>query len=121
MARPKKEAKPSVAPDTKEGQPKPEKAERAKPLKWEDNKEWTQHAIAHLLANVKFRLKLFSDSTTDAKEQGRRKVQNGEGKAILYGELAEAIFTADPNPEIWADYKANPTRYTRSTQQQFQQ
>ena len=45
-------------------------------------------AIDYLLENPSFRLKLFSDSTSNAKEEKHHKVQNGKGKGILYGELA---------------------------------
>lgn len=96
------------------------KKERAAPIKWDDNKQWTHRAIDYLLENPSFRLKLFSDSTSSAKEEKRRKVQNGEGKGILYGELALHIFSADPNHDVQAAYKADPHKYSRSTQMQFQ-
>ncbi len=58
----------------------------------DENRNWTHLGINYLIANEKFRRKLFSDSTTDAKDENRRKVQASEGKSILYGELARVIF-----------------------------
>lgn len=96
------------------------KKERAKPVEWDKHKEWTERAIQHLINNPTFRLKLFSDSTSDAKDQSRRKVQGKDAKSILYGELAREIFTKDLDPQVQAEYKADPAKYGRSTQQQFQ-
>lgn len=96
------------------------KKECAAPVKWDENKQWTHRAIEYLLENPSFRLKLFSDSTSGAKEENRRKVQNSEGKGILYGELALHIFSVDPNLKVQAAYKADPHKYSRSTQMQFQ-
>jgi hypothetical protein len=99
---------------------KVEKKPRAKPIKWDDNKEWTQRAINYLLENPTFRKKLFSDSTTEAKEEGRKKVQGHEGKIILYGIVAQAIFMhEDSDQETRLEYEADPNKFARSTQQQF--
>ncbi|PPQ83040.1 hypothetical protein CVT25_005282 [Psilocybe cyanescens] len=43
-----------------------------------------------------------------------------EGKTILYGQLADAIFTKVDDSDVLADYLVDKTRYARSTQQQFQ-
>ena len=98
---------------------KPEKKTRAKPLKWEDHPSWTERAIQHLIENPRFRIRLFSDSTSNAKEQNRKKIQASEAKNILYGELAAIIFTDDPDPDVRKDYEADRMKYGRSTQQQF--
>ena len=86
----------------------------------DNNKQWTHRAIDYLLENPSFWLKLFSDSTSNAKEEKRRKVQNGKGKGILYGELALHIFSIDPNHDVQVAYKADPHKYSRSIQMQFQ-
>ena len=96
------------------------KKERAAPVKWDNNKQWTHRAIDYLLENPSFRLKLFSDSTSNAKEEKRRKVQNGKGKGILYRELALHIFSTNPDPEVQAAYNVDPHKYSWSTQMQFQ-
>lgn len=98
---------------------KPKKI-RAKPIKWDENREWTQLAINYLTANETFRRKLFSDSTSDAQTEKRRKVQASEGKTILYGELAAVVFQSpDIDTEIAEEYSADPSRFAKSTQQQF--
>ena len=95
------------------------KKECAAPVKWDDNKQWTHQAIDYLLENPSFWLKLFSNSTSNAKEEKRHKVQNGKGKGILYGELALHIFSTDPDPEVQAAYNTDPHKYSQSTQMQF--
>ncbi|PBK81648.1 hypothetical protein ARMGADRAFT_1039166 [Armillaria gallica] len=67
----------------------------AKPLKWEDHLEWVHRAIEYLTKNPTFQRKLFSDSTTDAKEENHQKVQAKEGKTILFSELVGAVFKSD--------------------------
>ncbi|KAM6491932.1 hypothetical protein JOM56_003786, partial [Amanita muscaria] len=61
-------------------------------LEWGSNPQWTHSAIEYLISNVKFRQKLFSDSTSTANAEGRKKVQSSESKAALYQQLARAIF-----------------------------
>jgi hypothetical protein len=104
-----------------EDEPK-EKKIRAKPIEWEKNKMWTTLAIEYLDQNPKQRIKLFSDSTSDAKNEGRTKVQNGEAKLKLYGAMAEAIFTSTKEEIPQAtreEYLVDPHRFAKSTQQQF--
>jgi hypothetical protein len=111
----KKATEEATKPETKA-----EKKPRAKPIRWDDNKEWTHRAINYLVENPTFRKKLFSDSTTEAKEEGRKKVQGHEGKIILYGTIAQAIFThEDTDQETRLEYDADPNKFARSTQQQF--
>ena len=91
------QASASPVPDNVNRKNKKDKKERAAPVKWDDNKQWTERAISYPIENTSFRLKLFSDSTSNAKDEKRRKVQNGQSKGILYGELALQIFSNDPN------------------------
>jgi hypothetical protein len=99
---------------------KAEKKPRAKPIRWDDHKKWTQRAINYLIENPTFRKKLFSDSTTEAKDEGRKKVQGHEGKIIMYRTMAQAIFThEDTDQETRLEYEADPNKFARSTQQQF--
>jgi hypothetical protein len=44
---------------------KPKKL-RAPPVEWDKNKKWTHRAINYLLDDKGFRVRLFSDSTSDA-------------------------------------------------------
>jgi hypothetical protein len=102
--------------------PKPNKAADSKPkqLEWGSNPAWMQRAIEHLTNDVKFRLRLFSDSTSGAKVEGRSKVQASESKIALYSTLAAAVFRNIDNEAIEQEYEKDPTRFARSTQQQFQ-
>ena len=56
--------------------PKSSKPAESKPkqLEWGSNPTWIQRAIEHLTCDVKFRLRLFSDTTSGAKAEGRSKV-----------------------------------------------
>lgn len=92
-------------------------AKRDDPILWERNSVWTWAAINFLTENPAFRIKLFSDSTAQAKAEGRRKVSNGTGAAQLYQQMAEAVFS--DIPEMKAKYEANPTKYGKSMQQHF--
>ena len=49
-------------------------AKATRPVQWKENNIWTDHLLAYLLENVNTRLKLFSDSTQEAQEEGRLKV-----------------------------------------------
>jgi hypothetical protein len=69
---------------------------------------------------VKFRLRLFSDTTSGAKAEGWSKVQAMESKIALYGILVAAIFKTINNKAIQQEYKKDPTHFARSTQQLFQ-
>ena len=74
--------------------PKSSKPAEVKPkqLEWGSNPAWIQRAIEYLTSDVKFRLRLFSDTTSGAKAEGRLKVQASESKIALYGVLAATIF-----------------------------
>ena len=69
---------------------------------------------------MKFRLRLFSDTTSGAKAEGRAKVQASESKIAPYGVLVAAIFETVDDEAIQQDYKNDPICFVRSTQQQFQ-
>ncbi|EIN14173.1 hypothetical protein PUNSTDRAFT_22244, partial [Punctularia strigosozonata HHB-11173 SS5] len=62
------------------------------PILWDKHPEYTQACIAYLSANPKFRIKIFSDSTSEAKKQKRQRVQSHTAKSIMFAELAEAVF-----------------------------
>ncbi|KAF8156701.1 hypothetical protein B0H34DRAFT_859413 [Crassisporium funariophilum] len=88
-----KEAAPAAAPAPAPLPPSDaeEKKPQAKAIKWEDHPDWTTRAIQHLVDHPKFRICLFSDSTGDAKDEKRKKIQASEGKSILYGQLAKIV------------------------------
>ncbi|KAJ7789339.1 hypothetical protein B0H14DRAFT_2300675, partial [Mycena olivaceomarginata] len=61
-------------------------------VNWIQNPHWTRIAITYLSENPVFRLKMFSDSTADAKQEGRKKHVGKDGKQQLYGTIAGHIF-----------------------------
>jgi len=121
MAKASNSKKPSLEPSKRKA-PKSNKPAESKPkqLEWGSNPAWIQRAIEYLTCDVKFRLRLFSDTTSGAKAEGRSKVQASESKIALYSVLAAAIFKTVDDEAIQQDYENDPTRFARSTQQQFQ-
>jgi hypothetical protein len=62
---------------------------------WEKNETWIQLVFQKLQEDPDFRHKLFSgDSTSEAKQEGRKKAQGKDGKTVMYGKLAESVFTS---------------------------
>ncbi|KAI6165455.1 hypothetical protein EDD17DRAFT_1454051, partial [Pisolithus thermaeus] len=60
------------------------------------------------------RKKLFSDSTQDAREEGRSKQQLRHGKNQIYIEMAKAIFLHDETEEFRALAQVNPGMFASS-------
>ena len=60
------------------------------------------------------RAKLFSDSTQDAREEGRTKAQLSSGKKNLYFELAKYIF--EDEPEVAEEWKVKSQPFVAATQ-----
>ncbi len=72
--------------------------------------------IKYLIKNPTFWRKLFSDSTTDVKEENHQKIQAKEGKTILFSELAGAVFKSDIiSTNIRQEYEEDPHQFNRST------
>ncbi|KAJ7671705.1 hypothetical protein B0H14DRAFT_1017237 [Mycena olivaceomarginata] len=137
-SRPKQPKKPSEAeaeavdiPDDSDTGEKDEK-ERAGTISWADNPGWVTKAVNYLIDNSSFRIKLFSDSTEDATNDGRKRIVGKESKINMYGTLAHEIFKELPkdappedteddvvSAEVRAAYKDNPIRFAKSLQQQF--
>ncbi|KAG6819195.1 hypothetical protein H0H93_014447 [Arthromyces matolae] len=107
----------ATAPKTEAKKPAKAANKRDTPLQWDKNTDWTWKAINYLTEKPAFCIKLFSNSTSQAKTEGRKKVNNGTRKGLLYQEMALAIFSAPS--ELKAKYDANSTKYSKSTQQHF--
>ncbi|KAJ7862093.1 hypothetical protein B0H14DRAFT_2740782 [Mycena olivaceomarginata] len=118
-------------PDDSDTGEKDEK-ERAGTISWADNPGWVTKAVNYLIDNSSFRIKLFSDSTEDATNDGRKRIVGKESKINMYGTLAHEIFKELPedappedteddvvSAEVRAAYKDNPIRFAKSLQQQF--
>src|SRR5258708_27715492 len=52
----------------------PVKSESVPKILWDTNPWWTDHLVTYLAENVNICLKMFSDSTSQAKEEGCKKV-----------------------------------------------
>lgn len=79
----------------------------------------TSRLIAWCKANEDARIKLFSDSAKDAKEQGRKKKQSGVPKETYYQQLAHAIFSNDEDPQVQLLFQANPQAFIKPVQTRF--
>jgi post-segregation antitoxin (ccd killing protein) len=60
-------------------------------------------------------VKLFSDSTQDAREEGRNKSQLNSTKKGIYHELARYIF--ENEADVAANWKSRPHVFVATTQQ----
>ncbi|KAG2335471.1 hypothetical protein BDR05DRAFT_852721, partial [Suillus weaverae] len=79
----------------------------------------TSRLIAWCKANDDARIKLFSDSVKDAKEQGRKKKQSGSPKEMYYAQLANAIFSNDEDPEVRLLFQTSPSALIKPVQTRF--
>lgn len=69
--------------------------------------------------NPEKRLILFSDSTEDAKAQGRKKKVGKSGKGVTYGEAATFVFGADELASVRASLKTKPEKYSKAVENCF--
>ncbi|KAG2047599.1 hypothetical protein BDR06DRAFT_1029586 [Suillus hirtellus] len=73
----------------------------------------TECLLAWCKENKDTRIKLFSDSTKDAKEQGRKKKQSGTSRDTFYSQVAQAIFSNDEDPEVQRLFKEDPKAFIK--------
>ncbi|KAJ7461450.1 hypothetical protein FB451DRAFT_1371191 [Mycena latifolia] len=78
-------------------------------VNWIQNPHWTAKIITYLFEHPEFRIRLFSDSTAEAKEAGRAKLVGKDGKPQQYGVLAKHVFKDDPKEQ--ARYANNAAKY----------
>ncbi|KAH9974182.1 hypothetical protein BGW80DRAFT_1128570, partial [Lactifluus volemus] len=64
--------------------------------------------------NPEDRQKLFSDSSKDAKEEGRRRRVVKGTKSEFHKMMATAVFSVNDDANIRADFRSNPVNYTKS-------
>jgi hypothetical protein len=60
------------------------------------------------------RHKLFSDSSKDAKDEGRRKRVAKSSKSEFHKMIADAVFSVDDDSAVRDDYGINPSNYVKS-------
>ncbi|KAK7027737.1 hypothetical protein R3P38DRAFT_3520815, partial [Favolaschia claudopus] len=75
-------------------------------VNWVKNPRFTHNLLTYLSDHPDFRMKLFSDSTAEAKKEGRKKVVGGDGKGVQCGVLAKHIFAKDPQEKL--HYASDP-------------
>ncbi|KAF8522020.1 hypothetical protein JB92DRAFT_2558186, partial [Gautieria morchelliformis] len=92
---------------------KAKKKKRAPDIKWDSNHAWTHSLIQLLIDQPDLRRKLFSDSTRDAKDNNRRKLQAKDQKIHLHGVLAKHIF----EEHNAVQYASDPGRFAKSVGQ----
>lgn len=91
-----------------------------KPIQWEKaHSARTSRLIAWCRDNEDSRIKLFSDSVKDAKDQGRKKKQSGIPKETYYLQLADSIFANDEDPEMRLLFQQNPKAFIKPVQTRF--
>ncbi|KAJ7443069.1 hypothetical protein B0H11DRAFT_2204324 [Mycena galericulata] len=83
-------------------------------VNWVQNPQWTRSIITYLTDNPPFRIKLFSDSTADAKQDGRAKLVGKDGKPQQFAILGAYVFSEDPKEQ--ARYANNPGKYATSVE-----
>ncbi|KAG2049165.1 hypothetical protein BDR06DRAFT_847886, partial [Suillus hirtellus] len=72
-----------------------------------------EHLLAWCKENEDTHIKLFSDSTKDAKEQGWKKKQSGTLRDTFYLQVAQAIFSNNENMEVQQLFKEEPKAFIK--------
>lgn len=83
---------------------------------WDKDPSCTERLLDWLESHPADRQKFFSDSSKDAKDEGRLKHVAKGAKAELYGKIAFAVFSVDDDQATQADYSDKPERYIRSVE-----
>jgi hypothetical protein len=79
----------------------------------------TERLLAWCKENDDARIKLFSDSAKDAKEQGRRKKQSGCSRDVVYSQVAHAVFSNDEDLEVQRLFKEDPKAFIKPVSTRF--
>lgn len=85
-------------------------------ISWTKDVSRTERVIDWLEQNVIDRQKLFSDSSQDAKKEGRKqRVANG-AKYKYHLLIATAVFTVDADSKVREDFQANAMKYGKAVE-----
>jgi hypothetical protein len=79
----------------------------------------TSRLIEWCKINTDARLKIFSDSAKDAKEEGRTRQQMSKQKSTYYQQLAAAVFENDEDTKVRDYFQANPLAFVKPIQNRF--
>jgi hypothetical protein len=93
-------------------QPQPAKVRRMMRISWTTAR--TERLLDWLEENPVDRQKLFSDSTKDAKDEGRRKRVAKGTKSEFHKSIAISVFSVDVDKEVRDDFAVNSGNYTKS-------
>ncbi|KAJ7157566.1 hypothetical protein C8R43DRAFT_826483, partial [Mycena crocata] len=85
-------------------------------VSWDKDPTRAERLLDWLETNVDDRIKLFSDSTQDAAQEGRKKKKGKTPKIAYYKMIAEKVFSVDADESLRADYQKKPIRYARSVE-----
>jgi hypothetical protein len=83
------------------------------------NSPRTAHLIEWCKVNQDARLKIFSDSAKDMKEEGRTRQQMTTQKNLYLQQLTAAIFQNDEDPKVKEYFKVHPLAFTKPIQSRF--
>ncbi|KAG0692198.1 hypothetical protein DFH29DRAFT_818008, partial [Suillus ampliporus] len=86
-------------------------------IHWEKkNSPHTAHLIEWCKINQDARLKIFSDSAKDAKEEGRTCQQMTTQKNTYMQQLAASVFIDDEDPKVREYFQAHPLAFVKPIQ-----
>jgi len=90
-------------------------------IQWKGEKytQRTARLIEWCKANEDARLKIFSDSTKDARQEGRARQQMTSQKTKYLQELSAAIFANDEDPKVREHYHKHPLAFVKPVQSRF--
>jgi len=88
-------------------------------VQWERHPGWTDRLVAWCNTHPSERLKLFSDSSQAAQEEGRAKETNSQSKKAIYIKLAQAIFLHDKLIKYRNLCQDNPSQFVPATEQRI--
>ena len=74
----------------------------------------TERLLDWLEENPEDGQKLFSDSSKDAKDEGRRKRVAKGTKSEFHKKIATFVFSVDSDADVRADFLSNTNNYTKS-------
>jgi hypothetical protein len=100
---------PALTPPTNPAPP------RLPQIRWEGTPAFsarTTKLIEWCKENESARIRLFSDSTQDAKEAGRKKEVSGVSKKDYFQQLAKQIFANNSNQELQTYSQSHPHLFT---------
>lgn len=86
---------------------------------WDKDATRTDRLLDWLDDNPADRQKLFSDSSQDARVEGRKRRVAKGSKTHFYTRMAAAVFSVDAKKDIRDNFGANPDKYAKSVENQL--